>query len=253
MDRRHKLPLQIIPGVRRTAERYPLIERLALLWRRFTPLEEQLLAAVRRAVAGPLQATFDAQVAGVNLVQRGAPGWTEIIFYRMRRGRVDWSDLPSFPRQDEFALAEITFSVGGRRFRSKLTCLSGHIVDFGTHPGPKSVAFAAWDSGAEAQLLSDPTRPGQAPNRVPAEWLGLRARHPSADGGPWSLHNEATAYSITLHAGEFLVLAEREGDDFLLFRVHPPGGYWIQEGHDSTPAKLNQSIETWLRGRLTTV
>jgi hypothetical protein len=45
-------------------------QRLSLLWRRFSPLEERLFATVRNVL--PLQATptFDAQVAEITHVQR---------------------------------------------------------------------------------------------------------------------------------------------------------------------------------------
>ncbi len=91
-----------------------IVQRLSLLWRRFSPLEERLIAAVCGALPEPAQPIFEAQIAGITLVQR-LPGWTEIDFYRRRSGRTDWSDIPAFPRTGEFPLAEVRFSVATPR------------------------------------------------------------------------------------------------------------------------------------------
>ena len=48
----------------------PLSDHLRLLRTRFSPLETQLLAAVRDVLPARTHATFDAQVAAVNKVQR---------------------------------------------------------------------------------------------------------------------------------------------------------------------------------------
>ncbi len=45
-------------------------QRLSLLWRRFSPLEEQLIVVVREVLPPQAQTIFDAQVGGITLVQR---------------------------------------------------------------------------------------------------------------------------------------------------------------------------------------
>ena len=47
-----------------------IFQRLDLLRRRFSPLEERLVAAVREVLPPQAQPVFDAQVAGITLVQR---------------------------------------------------------------------------------------------------------------------------------------------------------------------------------------
>ena len=129
-----------------------IVQRLSLLWRRFSPLEERLIAAVRGVLPEPAQPIFEAQIAGITLVQR-LPGWTEIDFYRRRNGKTDWSDIPAFPRTGEFPLAEVRFSVAKRPYKATLSSIGGHIFDFGITPGPKSVAFVAWDGPASTRLF----------------------------------------------------------------------------------------------------
>ena len=104
-----------------------IIRRLRLLWRRFSPLEERLFAAVRSVLPRPAVATFAAQVGAITHVQR-LPGWTEIDYYARRAGRVDWSRVPLFPRGGEFPLARVWFVVRGRRYRATLSCVESPIV-----------------------------------------------------------------------------------------------------------------------------
>ena len=131
-----------------------MIERVTLLWKRFSPLEERLLAEVRNVLPAAAQPSFDAQVAAISRVQRLAPSWTEICFYRMRRGRADWSGVPLFPCTDEFRLADVRFRIGGQHFKATLTSIGGHIFDFATTPGPKHVSFATWDAEPSVRAMS---------------------------------------------------------------------------------------------------
>jgi hypothetical protein len=136
-------------------------QQLSLIWRRFAPLEERLLRAVRGALPAPAQRTVDAQIAAITKVQR-APGWTEIAFYRMRGGKVDWSGVPLFPREEELPLAEVRFRAAGRAYRARLTAIRGHIFDFQITPGARAVAFHAWEGEPEVRLLADPQDPSTA-------------------------------------------------------------------------------------------
>lgn len=212
------------------------LQRLTLLWRRFSPLEQQLLESVRQALPSQARAAFDAQVAGVTRVQR-LPHWTEIAFYRLRRGSVDWSGIPLFPRTEEFPLAEVRFRAAGHSYKARLTAIAGHVFDFAITPGPRAVAFARWEAEPEVRLLESPENAG-APTPaepVPERWRELLAR-PPVDLDDWALHPESEVYRVTLKEGAFLVLAERGGDDFLLYRVDPmPFGFFVQHGHDCSP------------------
>src|ERR1700730_15082452 len=147
-------------------------QRLKLLFIRFSPLEERLLAAVRTVLPTAAQSTFDAQVIAITRVQRH-PRWTEICFYRIRKGKVNWSDVPVFPCADEFRLAKVRFSVQAKSYTATLTCVKGHIFDFAVTPGPKKIAFGLWDSAPAVQLLDDPLRAptGQRPaENIPETW-----------------------------------------------------------------------------------
>ena len=224
-------------------------QRLSLIWRRFCPLEERLLAAVREVLPQQARSIFDAQVAGITLVQR-LPGWSEIDFYRKRHGKVDWSDVPGFPRTDEFQLAEVKFKAGGRSYRTTLSSISGHIFDFTFTPSPKEVAFADWDAAPSARLLTDPLKAdfGSETQPIPDLWRGVLEQYRALRVGNWKLHDSKTAYRTATSDGEFLVLAEREGDRFVLHRLEPAAStLFYLDSHDGTPQPLNGKVDDVFR------
>jgi hypothetical protein len=222
------------------------------MWKRFSPLETRLMAEVRRVLPPAVHACFDAQVASINRVQRSPPSWSEICYYRMRRGRVNWAGVPLFPCTDELRFAEVRFRAGGRPFKSTLTSIEGHIFDVATTPGPKTVAFNEWEQEPTAKLLGDPLRAPtgmKEAQHLPPSWETFLRRRTSEPRGTWELHDGATAYSVALDDGEYLVLAERGGDEFILHRVEPPSdGLFHLPNHDGTPEPLAGDIEEVIRG-----
>lgn len=227
-----------------------IVQRLSLRWRRFSPLEERLFAAVRGVLQAPAVAVFDAQVRAVAHVQR-LPGWTEIDYYPRRRDTAGWAGVPTFPRTGEFPLACVRFAVEGRRYRAVLSCVAGHIFDFGITPSPQRIAFAEWDSPGSVDLLTDPSlADGEAPGiELPDAWrdvVGTVGALAAAAG--WALHDATTVGQITLDEGEFLVLAERDGEEFVLHRREPPSTVMFGlTSHDGTPEPIRGGVESFLQ------
>ena len=229
-----------------------MLEGLSLLWKRFSPLEERLLAEARTALPQGARNAFDAQVVAINKVQRSPPSWNEICFYRMARGRPDWAGVPLFPRTDEFRLLEVRFSVG-RSYRATLTCIGGHIFDFATVPGPKTKAFAAWDAPATVVLLADPLCAAAAskePETLPPIWQQVLARHPRHLPSGWIVHDETTAYRLAMGEAEYLILGERAGEEFILHRIEPESaGLFYQESHDGVAEPFEGDVDALIAGR----
>lgn len=212
------------------------------MWRRYFPLEERLVAAVREALPSQAQTVFDAQIAGITLVQRHP---NEICFYRRVSGKVDWSGVPTFPRTGEFRLAEVRFAVAGRRYKATLRCIGGHAFDFTITPSPKAVTFTDWDSAASTRLLSDPMtiEPGNEPQLMPDSWREFLARPRSGNTDGWTYHDAETVYRAAFADGEFLVLAERAGDQFVLHRIEPPASaLFYLDSHDGAPKPIQGDI-----------
>ena len=225
-----------------------ITQRLSLLWRRFSPLEERLIAAVREVLPPQAQPIFDAQVAGITLVQR-LPQWTEVDFYRRRKGKVDWSDIPAFPRTGEFPLAEVRFAVAKRRYKATLSSIGGHIFDFGITPSPKAAAFLAWDAPPATRLLADPlvVDSSRMPEPIPVAWREYLAHRQGARPGEWTFHDADTARRVTLDKGEFLILAERPGDEYVMHRIEPPDSVFYLASHDSTPEPIEGELSDVFR------
>jgi len=219
-----------------------IAQRISLMWRRFSPLEDRLIAAVREVLPSQAQTIFDAQVAEITLVQRHP---NEICFYRRVAGKVDWSGVPTFPRTGEFRLAEVRFIVAGRCYQATLTSIGGHVFDFTITPSPKAVAFTDWDSAASTRLLSDPMRiePGNDPQPMPDLWREFLARPRSGDTDDWTFYDAETVYRTAFTDGEFLILAEREGDQFILHRIEPPAStLFYLDSHDGRPEPIKGDI-----------
>jgi hypothetical protein len=219
-----------------------ITERFSLLWRRFSPLEEQLIAAVRNVLPPQAQIIVDAQVAAITLVQRHP---NEICFYRILSGKTDWSGVPNFPRTSELRLAEVRFRARGQGYKATLTSIRGHAFNFTIFPSPKAIAFANWDSAASARLLSDPLTV-ESPDEsepMPSSWREFLARPQSGATNEWKLHDSGSAYRTAFADGEFLVLAEREGDQFVLHRIDPPAStLFYLDSHDGTPEPIKGDI-----------
>jgi hypothetical protein len=218
------------------------MERFRLLWRRFSPLEEQLIAEVRKVLPFGAQIIFDPQVAAITRVQRHA---NEICFYRLRAGKADWSSVPTFPRASEFRLAEVRFRAREKNYKATLTSIRGHIFDFTILPNPKAVMFAKWEPGATARLLSDPltVEPADESQPIPVSWREFLIRAESVATGDWKLRDAKTAYRIAFNDGEFLVLAERDGDQFILHRIDPPAStLFYVDSHDAMPEPIQGGI-----------
>jgi hypothetical protein len=156
-----------------------------------------------------------------------------------------------FSHSGEFRLAEVRFAVDRRRYKAVLTCIGGHIFDFGITPSPRAIAFAAWDGSPSARLLADPRVPGPARESqpIPDTWRQILDHGRLPDRGGWTLHDSRTAYRVPLAEGEFLVLAERGGDEFLLHRVEPPAStLWHLASHDGVPEPIRGDVLELLRG-----
>ncbi len=136
-----------------------------------------------------------------------------------------------------------SFRLGGRRYRATLTCVAGHIFDFGITPSPQSVAFVDWDSVPTAALSGDPlaARDLASVEEVPRAWRDvLRRVGPQAESVGWVLHEANTANHTALHEGEFLVLAERAGEEFILHRTEPPSDVMF---HLASPDAMPEAVE----------
>ena len=205
------------------------------------------MRCTRTELPEEVQPTFDAQVDAINRVQRG-PEWNEIAFYRMRRGGSNWSNVPLLPRLDECPIAEVCFRADGSEYKARLTAIGGHIFDFAITPGPREAAFAEWESEPQITLLSDLRDSIGSPTEepVPGAWRELVGQSGWDELRGWIIHEPSRVYRVVLGDGEFLLLAEREGRDFLLYRLNPrPNDYFLQLASDGQPEWIGGDFSAW--------
>ena len=222
------------PKGRRRAARTTPKERLIGL-EGFSPLEQRLIATVREILPGPAQTIFDGQIATIKRIERHPK---EIRFYNWKRGKKPSGCPAKFPLKDDFSLAEVCFSVAGRNYKATLNCVGGRFSYLVIRPSPARIAFSDWDSAPCARLLSDPLEtPGPQP--IPDVWREFLAGRPRPPRG-WTFYNAESAYRLPLDQGEFLVLAQRLGDAFLLHRIDPPTDelFYLPWGEDGEPEPL---------------
>ena len=112
-------------------------------------------------------------------------------------------------------------------------------------PSPKAIAFADWESAPSVRLLTDPLKveSGREPEPVPDAWREFLVRPRPQDTDAWTFHDAETAYRTTFDEGEFLVLAERQGDEFVLHRIEPLAStLFYMASHDGTPEPIEGNI-----------
>lgn len=229
-----------------TDEKMTLLQYISLLWTRFTPLEERLLSEVRTVLPEVARPIFDAQVSAITNSTRLLK-WNEILYYPKRRGKICWEAVPPFPCTDEMELAEVRFKAAGKGFKATLGAIHGHVFDLHIHPGGRQIAFAPWEGTPKSRLLDDPTRQSTS-NKRPAVllpvWNDFLNTHVAGKLKEWDLYTAESAYSVSLESGEYLILADRERDEFILQRMEPPSDqlYYL-ESHDGTPEPLSKELE----------
>jgi hypothetical protein len=152
-----------------------------------------------------------------------------------------------FPRTDEFRLAEVTFQARSKRYKATLCCISGHIFDFAITPGARAVSFDPWEGRPITVLLADPLRAATGEREVEnvaMEWRTFLAEHTDAPPPGWEFYDGTSAYRVALDDGQYLVLAEREGDEFILQRTEPPAEHLFHlSHHDGVPKPLTGALE----------
>ncbi len=82
-----------------------MITSLRMLFTRWTPWEQSIQAAILLASPTPIQKILATQFDSINKIQRIVQ-WSEIDFYVMHDGEVNWSDIPTFTNKDDFLLAK---------------------------------------------------------------------------------------------------------------------------------------------------
>jgi hypothetical protein len=203
-----------------------MFHKLTLLWRRFTPIEESILSEVGRVLPDNCREKFVRQRQAINKVQR-ILDWTEINFYSMRQGAAYLDPCIAFINRGELKLAEIKFSIQERNFYATLWTVNGHVFSLITRPSIKPYAFRKITSIKVALLTNPENPPSDASIKftLPASYIKWINASDRQEVNRWAVYEKSQVFVIHLSDGDYAVLAEREGAEFLLAR---------SEGNDSS-------------------
>src|SRR6266404_8235739 len=117
-----------------------MFEGIRVLFCKWTPWEERLLAALVDSIGHKHRDILRQQLKAVNKVQR-ILGWVEIDLYVKKGGRICRDDIPKFFDDREFTLARASTFVDGKRIQSELFCVSGFFFSIESNARIKPIAF----------------------------------------------------------------------------------------------------------------
>lgn len=210
-----------------------------MFWKTFTPLEERVLLRVQRCLSSEARAIFDAQVDVINLVQRQLD-WSEILFYRKRKGKIDWSEVSLFARSDNFRLAKVDFTIARIPHQTTVSCISGHIFSLTFSPAAKPIAFENWDDDGIVELLSDPMviNDSESVEILPPSWVTFLKDLSLGDYPKWDIYDAHSARRISIRGQVLLLLAEGSDDQFVVCRLDSRDGIVYKMSHESEPEPI---------------
>lgn len=186
----------------------------------FLPLERALLDAVADALGNDVGRRLRQQLNAVGYVQRPLD-WTEINLYNSRDGRTPWPESVLFAnRSDDLKLGRVRFSVEGKTFTTDLHAVRGHVFSLVTRPSPRRVATKQLII-TRVEILTDPddsTTGGRSPALLPRSYLKFVESCGTGSFRGWTVLPASETYRVSLPQGDFWVLAERPGNEYVLAR-----------------------------------
>jgi hypothetical protein len=138
---------------------------LKVIFPPFTKLEQTLLEILVDSFSGEAKQILEAQIRGVNVVQRHRES-KHVVLFRMRGFHVYRNPKISFPAgEDEVRFATIDFTHDGRRYKAQFWITRGFfsVIDFNT--SPVKIADETVLRDVAIKILRDPLSiPAQPPS-----------------------------------------------------------------------------------------
>lgn len=230
-----------------------MFKRLSLLLKTFTPVEERLLDEIYKALPEHIRGVYLEQTQSINKVQRYLD-WTEINFYHFREGKSDWRSVQKFRRTDEFTLASVGYRIRGIDFKTTLKGVAGHIFSLITRPSIKQYSFEEIETIHSVRIHDDPTflASKEIPTRdkLPPAYLEHIENEGIYSIGGWNILEIKEVCQISLSTGDFLIFAERQGEEYLMTRdnLWDQGIYYTNVSEDKVYNEEGPLKEIMLNG-----
>jgi hypothetical protein len=173
--------------------------------------------------------------------------WTEVNFYPRRRSGAQWDPATVFPNRAEFDLARLRMIVAGRTHEARVIAVSGHLFSLVVRPSPKRHPWGPVELST-VQVMTDPLRSDfNPPKQLPPSYTRfIDLRGPGACSG-WEVLAPDEVYAVSLSEGDYLVLASREGTEFLVTETSSPSPTLYRVGLGGGPVPTDRSFEEALR------
>ena len=226
-----------------------MIKRLALLFRTFTPVEEALLSHVESALPPEAREIYVKQIAKINHVQRTLD-WHEILFYILRNHKPAWDQSIPFKNKSELILARVTFTIDNLTFRAKVGAVNGFVFSLLIRPSIKPHWHKQISSIKKLVIETNPEDETSKPHIVslPASYLKWISYDSPEGFNGWTVLSSEETYSISLADADYIVLAVREGDEYLLSLAESPeSGFYYAQTDGTTLDHVAESFKSALK------
>ena len=128
------------------------------------------------------------------------------------------------------------FSHQDKTFTTAIWCTSGHIFSLVTRPSIKHYAFVEITQIHSLRLVEDPSAQKSTSNQgqhaLPAIYYDHLQKSDAGEINGWSLLAPEETYVVSLPEGDYVVLAIRGGQEYLLALVDAPGDQRIYHMKD---------------------
>ena len=183
----------------------------------FLPFERKILDAVIEKLEPEARRKLEIQLSETTKIQRIFSYETNLY---ASKGNNKRSSRSLFNNRTELKFARIKYSFENNRFTTELYSVKGYIFSLITRPGPKKIKKLDPEK-ISVEILSDPEETSSSdkrPQSLPNSYLHFDFN--SKNTGKWTIYNPDNIYHVELEEGSFWLLAELDGQRFVVTPVN---------------------------------
>ena len=217
-----------------------LIQRISLIWKRLTPLEEFLLKEFLNQTYPEAKRVTELQINSITKTSRYLK-WNEILFYRKKIDGIE-----RYPNLQEIVLVKIIFRPKGnkKKWIARIYSVQGYLFSIHINPSPKKISFMKDYELIALTLVDNPMNPmdysylEKLYKRLPVELVQLEGQVVNN----WIIFRKEEVYGISFDTGELFCVAERN-DEYLCISIeNERNKFYYLESHESEPKAVERDV-----------